>query len=310
MQTNWAGTRWGQGWLGIVALLAIAGCGGQASGSGATDKDETTNQGAPSGAANLGDEITTTTGGTTSSDSGVDYGPPPSGTGGSHAIGGSYAIGGAPSGPVCPANQLFAALGLDSSLADTKGKIRVTVAEILEYDPGYEAPPEVRARQYLLRDSSREWRVNVVIPGLPSDLIKVGDELDFQLQVTEGERVAPVTTVANRAFGIFMPEADLLLFGADTSGTTPIPDLAFLGLQMTDRGTTCVNPSEYAGGCTYGSHGAHLSAPGAELDLEPGQSGQLGELLVGLQDFRTVLSGAACDDTGLSRVVGFNSATN
>lgn len=310
MQANWAGTRWGQGWLGFVALLGVAGCGGQASGNGATDEDKTTNHGAPSGAANLGDETTTTTGGTTSSDGGVDDGPPPSGTGGSHAIGGSYAIGGAPSGPVCPADQLFAGLGLDSKLADTKGKIRVTVAGIDEYDPGYEAPPELRARLYLLRDSSREWRVNVVIPGLPSDLIKVGDELDFQLRVTEGERLAPVSTVANPAFGIFKPEGDLLLFGANTHGTTPIPDLAFLGLQMTNRGTSCVNPSEYAGGCTYAAHGAHLSAMGAELDLEPGHSGKLGELLVGLQDFRTVLSGEACDDTGHSLVVGFKAATN
>jgi len=229
-------------------------------------------------------------------------------------IGGIGGIGGGLPGGLteCPAGGLFASAEVSdlagSAKEGTNGKVRVTVTKLDEERP-YElqAPADLQTRHIVLHGAAQEWRLDATIPGLTSELIKVGDVLDFQMEISAG--YIPLNKVLNQVFGLFTPERELLLFGAHTVGYTPTPDLSFLGLDVSDGGVACGRGSYGGFGCQYAVHNAHFSAPGMELDLRPGHAGQLGNLLVGVEAYQAVLSNSGtCDDSGRSLIVGVKTA--
>jgi hypothetical protein len=196
----------------------------------------------------------------------------------------------------------------------TNGKVRVTVTKITEVAPDEpQAPADLKTRDYVLRGATQDWKVGVSIPGLTSELIKVGDALDFQLEASPG--FVPLVSITNQAFGLFAPEGELLVFGAATFGFTPMPNLTFLGLNVSDGGTVCGTGGGAGYGCSYAAMSTHFSAPGGELDLQPGQSGQIQGLLIGVQEFHHVVApvvanAGGCEDTGRSLIVGVKTAVN
>jgi hypothetical protein len=291
--------RWG------AALLAVtlAGCGGKAGGDRTAAMDST----APGGA-----------GGTTATPDDVAGSSEIAGVGaaaGSIGIGGSITeIGGSGTGgsnnglpnglTQCPVHDPQPA-SIDVTDASgraeegTNGKVRVTVTKLEEHDPSeVGVPAGLKARHYVLRGPTQDWGLSATIPGLTSELIKEGDVLDFQLETSDG--YIPLSRVTNQVFGLFAPEGELLLFGADTTGD-PVPDLSFLGLDVSDGGTVCGLGGDI---CRYAVHSAHLSAPGMELDLQPGDSGAFGNLWVRVQTFQSVLRSGNCDGSGRSVIVG------
>lgn len=343
MMTHAAGNRRGQWGLSLLAVLGLAGCGGEAGRHDAAGNSAETSQGKPSGAATgsgpstqpgvtQGSDTPTVGGSTATSvgDSGGSAGPGVTylggsggeyvggasggyiggGSGGGYVGGGSGGVGSATSGPACSDAKLFASAEVTDVAGEaregTNGKVRVTVTKVEEaaaYPTA--APADLKTRNYVLRGPVQDWGVSATIPGLTSELIKLGDELDFQLQTSPG--FVPLVGATNQAFALFTPAGDLLLFAAATYGYTPVPDLAFLGMQATDAGINCREGS-YGFGCLYEVHDLHLSASGTELDLQRGHSGQLGKLLVGLQEYLNVTSNAGgCDGSGQSLIVGVKS---
>lgn len=295
-----------------MLAVALAGCGGKAG----ADKAGAMDNAAPGGA-----------GGTTATpdanDSG-DYVAGSSATAGVGAAAGSIGIGGSiaeiggsgtggsysnlPEGlSQCSASEPQPA-SIDvtdvSGRAEqgTNGKVRVTVTKVEEHAPSeLGAPADLKARRYVLRGPTQDWGLDATIPGLASELIKEGDVLDFQLETSVG--YIPFTRATNQVVGLFTVEGELLLFGADTVGQEPVPDLSFLGLEVSDGGTVCGLGQSV---CAYAVHSAHLRAPGMdlELDLQPGDSSAMGNLWVRVQTFHTVLPTSNCDDSGHSVIVG------
>lgn len=276
--------------MGISVAFALAGCGGQAN-EGSGDADSTgstaiTDQGGSAGSA--------TPGGTSNANV-------PATT-----IGGS---GGFPGGlAACEQTEALSASAKISDAdgpakAGTDGKQRVTVAK-LEEAPLYENAPAARTTlHYTLHGATQDWSLDATVPGLTSQLIKVGDVLDFQLETSPG--YIPLTQAYNQVLGLFSTDGELLLFGADMIGYTLSPDLSFLDLEVSDSGEACGSGSTDGGGCQYKVSTAHFSGAGTGLDLQPGQTGQLGNLLIGLQTYRAVVgSGGACDDSGRSTMAG------
>lgn len=277
---------------GLLVAAALAGCGGQSA----------------AGNHDAGDSV---------AGSGSSTPADPGGTGGS---GGTAANGESNTGAVggrdpnalveCAAANLFASADVSDDLGvteqGTNGKVRVTVTKLEEGRPSaLEAPANLSARHYVLKGDSKEWQLDVTIPSLESELIQVGDELDFQLETSLG--FIPFTHAVNQVFGLFAPDGGLLVFGAKMTGFAPLPELSFLGLEVSDGGVACGRTPNAGVGCHYQVHSAHFISPQAQLDLAPGETGQLGQLVIGVQDYAAIRSGSnsgACEDTGRSLMVG------
>jgi hypothetical protein len=140
--------------------------------------------------------------------------------------------------------------------------------------------------------------VSAAPPGLTTELVKEGDVLDLQLETSFS--YIPFSRAINQVFGLFTPEGELLLFGADITGDAPLPDLSFLGLEVSDGGMACGSGDT----CRYAEHTAHFSASSTELDLQPGETGAIGDLSVSVATFQTVLPSGNCDASAHSVFVG------
>ena len=286
----------------LVTALALVGCGGRANageGAGMAGEHSLANQGGLGGSPTR-----STPGGSATADV-----PASNPTGGTTNLGGSNGGvgGGLPNGLMaCPADNSFAFASAQVSDASgiseeaTQGKVRVTVTTVDVLRPAEtEAPAELTALHLVLHGAALDWTLEATIPGLTSELIKEGDELDFQLETSLG--YIPLSRAINQAFGLFSPGGELLMFAAHTVGYTPTPDLSFLGLEVSDGGKWC----GLGFGCQYEAHTARFSAAGVELDVRPGHTGQLENLLIGVQDYQTVISNSGnCDDSGRSFMFG------
>jgi hypothetical protein len=301
-------SRWGAALLAV----AIAGCGGKAGGNHPGTMDNA----APGGSGG-----TTATAGPTDSDdlagsnatAGVGAAAGSIGVGGSSAEIGGSASGGSggnlPNGLTeCPMREPLATSVAVSDVSGrteqgTNGKVRVTVTKLEEQAPSeLGVPADLKARHYILRGPTQDWGLSATISGLTRELIKEGDVLDFQLETSIG--YIPFSRAINQVFGLFTPEGELLLFGADTTGNAPVPDLSFLGLEVSDGGIACGSGDT----CRYAAHAAHFSASGTELDLQPGEAGAIGNLWVRAHTFHTPLPLGNCDDSGHSIIVGVKGA--
>jgi hypothetical protein len=186
----------------------------------------------------------------------------------------------------------------------TNGRVRVTVTSA---GTQHSVTAETRAsplwRTYELRGLTQAWMLDVMIPGLTDDLIETGDELDFELHPSTG--YVPLTQSYDQLFGLFTLEGKLLLFGAHQAGQVPVPDLSFVGLAVSDTGASCAS-GQGPSGCNFDVHRARFTASGAELELEPGTMGQLGNLLISLAGFQALNAGpsVACDASGRSDMFG------
>jgi len=264
--------RWATG---IIAAIALAGCGGQA-------KEQR-------------DDADTHTAGSASV----------ANTGG----GGSGSVEGL---PACKQPELLSASASISDAdgaakAGTGGKLRVTVTKVEQEPASNDAQAAPTTLHYTLQGAAQSWRLDATLPGLASDLIKEGDVLDFQLETSPG--YIPLTQIYNQGFGLFTTDGELLLFGSHMFGHDVLPDLAFLGLEVSDSGQACGSGSVEGGGCQYRVSTAHFSSAGHVLDLQPGHAGQLGNLFVEVEAYQVVVgSGGACDDSGRSTMVGVKMA--
>jgi hypothetical protein len=296
---------WGR-WGAALLAVAVAGCSGKAGGNAPGAMDNA----APGGSGGT----TATPGPTDSHDiagsnatAGVGAAAGSIGVGGSSAETGGSGGGLAAGLTQCPARGWSASVDVTdvSGRTDqgTNGKVRVTVTKVEEQAPSeLGAPPELKVRHYVLRGPTKDWGLRATIPGLTSELFKEGDVLDFQLETSVG--YIPFSRAINQVFGLFAPEGELLLFGADTTGIAPVPDLSFLGFDVSDAGAACKTGDPSIQPCRYAEHAAHFSAPTTELDLQPGESGTIGNLSVLVQTFHTVLPSGGCDDSGRSVFVG------
>jgi hypothetical protein len=311
MLTLDASPRWNR-WGAALLAVAVAGCGGKAGGNHAEAQgNEAGTAGTTIGGTGGGDDV-----GGSSASSGVGAAAGSIGVGGSSAEVGGSATGGSGGGLAegltqCPARGWSASVDVTDASGRTEqgtnGKVRVTVTKLEEQAPSeLGAPPELKVRSYVLRGPTKDWGLRATIPGLTGDLIKEGDVLDFQLETSPG--YIPFTRWTNQVFGLFAPEGELLLFGADTRGHDPVPDLSFLGLEVSDGGAACRTGADSVQACRYAAHTAHFSAPATELDLQPGESGTIGNLSVLVQTFSTILPSGGCDDSGRSIIVGAKAA--
>jgi hypothetical protein len=286
----------------LVTAFAFVGCGGRANAgedAGVAGEHSLANQDSPGGSPTR-----STPGGSATADVPASNTP-----GGTTNVGGSNGGvgGGLPDGlTACPADKSFAFASAQVSDASgiseeaTQGKVRVTVTKLELLRPAEtEAPAELTARHLVLHGAAQDWTLEATIPGLSSELIKEGDELDFQLETSLG--YIPLSRAINQAFGLFSPDGELLMFAAQTVGRAPTPDLSFVGLDVSDAGVWC----GLGFGCEYEAHTARFSAAGVELDVRPGHTGPLGDLLIGVQDYQTVISNSGnCDDSGRSFMFG------
>ena len=299
--------RWSR-WGAVLLAVVVAGCGGKAGRDHAESQgNEAGKAGTMIGGTGSGDDV-----GGSSASSGVVAAAGGNVIGGSSAAtGGSGSGGGLPEGLTeCPARE---SLGIYVQVNDlhgraeqgTNGKVRVEVTKVEELASSeMGAPEDLAARRYVLRGPTQDWELVAAIPGLTSELISEGSVLDFQLETSPG--YIPLGHTTNQVFGLFTVQGgDLLVFGADITNKDPLPDLSFLGLDVKSGGSAC----GYGGShCRYAVHTAHFSASGAKLDLQPGKVGKLGDFLVSVETFQSLLPLNNCDASGRSVIVGAESS--
>jgi len=171
------------------------------------------------------------------------------------------------------------------------------------------------AKRLVLRaQSQQQWTIYVRIPGLPSDLVKVGDQLDFADDASAVPRAFSIVTINQTV--VLSRAGRLVLFTSSLKESPQVPGdvvppvplllpaLDAFGVAVADGGATCGSLLCEAGGaCAFRGHQALVTVGAQQAVVPPGQTAQLGNLSFSVLGF--VEQGCDCDGFSTTRMSGF-----
>ena len=161
------------------------------------------------------------------------------------------------------------------------------------------APPG--SYQIFLAGVAAERELILTNTAMPSDVIKVGDELDLTIEAAVDQtlyRTVDQTIVLSR-------DGDAILFAAKLQrfGSPPLPNLLPFGIAVSDAGPNCESVST---ACGQRSHALRVSVvTDAALVLGAGQTGTIGGVSItngGLNEF---VDAGGCDTKSTTLFAGF-----
>lgn len=168
------------------------------------------------------------------------------------------------------------------------------------------------AKRLILRtESQQQWTVYVRIPGLPSDLVKVGDQLDFADDASATPRAFSIVTinqtlVLSRAGRLVLFSSSLKQLPQDVGPAVPllVPMLDAFGIAVEDGGATCGSPlCDGSRMCAFRGHQALVTLGAQQVVVPPAQTAQLASLSFSVLGF--VEQGCDCDGFSTTRMSGF-----
>jgi hypothetical protein len=183
-------------------------------------------------------------------------------------------------------------IGPDGTLVVSPVTLSVTVASVQSCATITCAHGSAQANQLLLDQTgtSQRWTLYLNIPGMPADLIRVGDAFDLVVDASTGG--VPFTTTVDETI-VFARAGSLVAFTSSRSDFQ-LPQLDAYGMNIADGGRGVSS----GGGatCNYTRHGAAVTVAGSCTDVWPSEAVRLGNLSFVLAMYDVLdVRGGTCD---------------
>jgi hypothetical protein len=191
---------------------------------------------------------------------------------------------------------LFATMTVSAIEEIPSGACRISRFDQAESIPA----PAVGPTRRLTLQGADGTQVKVVIraPGLPDDLIQVGQGFDLSLQAWED--IAAFYSTFSQS--ILLTRGGEPVFVASTLNLYGVkrPDLSAAAIELADDGAQCGEVSSY---CVPQDRRLRVLYGGQDVTLVPGDIARLGRLTFAVESYRAMVG--SCDVKGSTQVAGF-----
>lgn len=181
------------------------------------------------------------------------------------------------------------------------------------------APPSLAHRLVVQSGGGEQFSVVLRYPGLPPDLVNVGDTLDFELTTTQRTFFFPqldqVFVLSRNAriviFGARLGMEPTSYFLGPSQSDRLLPMLGAYGVTVSDGGVSSNLPGSfedsqvYLNPCGTRTHRVLVTVAGQTTEVDSGSTARIGQLSFSSFEFVERIDGGMCDAQSITRMGGF-----